>query len=301
MTGAVETGATAAQATNRASYRIHDVDLLVEGDATAALEAAGRSYGAFSLPLGRLRSNAARLVARHAGGGFELTDHRGVHVVVGDATAAVLGLLDRIVGVVLDGLGQRGILGLHAGVVEIGGRAVLLAGRSGRGKTTLTLGLVRRGAGWLTDELALVAADDRTLLPYPRAMHVSPGTRALLPELGFLDGRPRHDLGGGAEWSVTVADLERAFGARRCGPTVLGAIVLLDGSPRPDEPPRLEPVGPALATMELLRGTPASGLDFEATLRRLGGIVAGVPCTRLHAGSLDATAAAIETWVGGQR
>ena len=297
MSGAVGMGATATSATQRAAYRIHDVDLLVEGDAGAALAAVARSYDAFALPLDRLGPDPARRAAWRDPGGFRLADRAAAGIVVADETSAVLGLLDRVVAVVLDRLGRRGVLGLHAGVVEIAGRAVILAGRSGRGKTTLTLALVRRGAGWLTDEVALIGPDDRTVLPYPRAMHVSPGTRLLLPELAFLDERPGHDLGGGAEWSVGVEDLRRAFAVRRPGPTTLGAIVLLDGAPQPDRPPRLEPVVPALATMELLRGTPASGRDFEATLRRLGRIVAGVPCVALHAGELFATAAAVERWV----
>ncbi len=301
MIGAVGGGTTAAPASHDTAYRVHGVDIRVSGDATGATSAVARSYGAFAVPLEAISAGAARLSATVARGGYRLVDHHGRPVFTTDETQAALGLLDRVVVVVLDRLAARGILGLHAGVVEIDGRAVILAGRSGRGKTTLTLALVRGGAGWLTDELALVDGDDRTMLPYPRAMHVSPGTRALLPELSFLDGRPRHDLGGGAEWSVTADDLERAFGARRVGATPLGAIVLLDGAPEPDAAPRLEPVIPALATMELLRGTPAAEVDFEATIARLGRIAAGVPCLRLRPGELNATADAVRRWVEGVR
>jgi hypothetical protein len=53
---------------------------------------------------------------------------------------------------------------------------------------------------------------------------------------------------------------------------------------------------PALATMELLRGTPAAEIDFEATIARLGRIAASVPCLRLRPGELSATADAVRRW-----
>ena len=277
----------------RARFAIHDIDLTVETDIDVAADAVSMSYAAFALPDMAPDRAGFRLGAWRDGDRFRLIDHLGREAVVADETQAMLGLLDRVVAAVLDRLGGRGIVGTHAGVVEIRERAVLLAGRSGRGKSTLTLGLVRRGAGWLTDELALIAGDDRTVLPYPRALHVSPATVGLLPELGFLHERPRHDLGGGSEWSVVPEDLERAFGARRSGPTPLALVVLLDGDPDPTRDPEISPVSPALAAMELLRGTPAATRDFEGTMRRLSTIAGHVACVRLRAGELDRTAAAV--------
>ena len=223
-------------------FAIHGIDLVVEGDVRAAVEAVGMSYAAFATS-DAVRAGAehpVRIGAWHEGDRYRLIDHRGRPSIVHGETQAVLGLLDRVVETVLDHLATRGILGTHAGVVEVRERAILLSGRSGRGKSTLTLGLIRRGAGWLTDELALVAPDDHTMLPYPRALHVSPGTVDLLPELSFLHMRPRHELGGESEWSVTPADLEAAFGARRAGPTPLALIVLLDGDPDPAREPDIE-------------------------------------------------------------
>jgi len=55
---------------------------------------------------------------------------------------------------------QRGIPVLHAAVaVDAAGRAVVLAGDSGSGKSVLLTTLLRRGWGLLTDDLAPVALD----------------------------------------------------------------------------------------------------------------------------------------------
>ncbi len=280
-------------------YAIQGVDLVVEGDVRPAIDAVAESYAAFATTdrpnLGG--EDPVRIAAWHEGGRYRLADHRGREATVDDEVGAVLGLLDRVVEAVLDRLATRGIMGTHAGVVSIGGRAVLLSGRSGSGKTTLTLGLIRRGAVWLTDEVALVAPDDRTVLPYPRALHVGPGTADLLSELSFLRARPRSVLGGESEWSVSADDLEIAFGARLGGPSRLALVVLLDGHPDPTRGPEIRPISPALASMELLRGTPAAVRDFDGTLRRLSGIVERVPTVRLRAGELDRTALAVGDWL----
>ncbi len=277
---------------------VHGVELEVRGDVWAALDAVAVSYGAFRLAPDHPRgADLVSVGAWHDGEVFRLEDHRGRLTRTGEPTGAVLGLLDRVVMAVLERLHRSGILGTHAGAVDLDGRAVVLSGRSGRGKSTLTLGLVRQGAGWLTDELTLFARDDRTVLPYPRAMHVSPTTAALLPELAFLYERPRHDLGGGSEWSVTPEDLARAFGARQVGASALAAIVLLDGDPDPTRAPAIDRIPPALATMELLRGTPAAADDFAGTMRRLSAIAGGVPTARLRGGELHATARAVREWL----
>ena len=60
---------------------------------------------------------------------------------------------------------------VHAGVVTWHERAVLLPGRTRSGKTTLVTELVKRGATYFSDELALL---DRSGLvhPYPRSLCV---------------------------------------------------------------------------------------------------------------------------------
>jgi hypothetical protein len=48
---------------------------------------------------------------------------------------------------------------LHAAAVEIDGRAIILVGQSGAGKSSLTAWLVAQGAKYITDELTVVTPD----------------------------------------------------------------------------------------------------------------------------------------------
>ncbi len=281
-----------------ARFRIHGLSIGVRSDEPAVIEALARSYGAFAVDASNDAPGTAWIDIERPYRPHLVPPTRPVDQGRLDA-ALILGALDRFVMSVLDGLGAEDIIGTHAGVVVIDGRAVLLAGPSGRGKSTLTLALVRDGAGWLTDELALIAADGRTVMPYPRAMHVSPATVELLPELAFLHDRPRQDLGAGSEWSVTVDDLRRAFDAGVAGPTPLGLIVLLDERGPAAEEPTITSSSAAEATFALLRGTPAAANDFGSTMRRLGEIASSVPVVRLRATDPGRSAAALRRYVAG--
>jgi HprK-related kinase A len=60
------------------------------------------------------------------------------------------------------------VLLLHAAVVERDGRAVILSGPAGAGKSTLCAALIARGFRFLTDEIALLRPNDGRLQPHPR-------------------------------------------------------------------------------------------------------------------------------------
>lgn len=69
---------------------------------------------------------------------------------------------------------------LHAAAVERAGRALLLAGDSGAGKSSLSLALLGEGWRLTTDDLAAVTPEG-ALLPFPTPISLKPGTRNLLP------------------------------------------------------------------------------------------------------------------------
>lgn len=257
--------------------RIHGLDIQIRSDVPAVIDTVATSYAAFCV--GEAGTDAATPPIETW------------RATTGGQTAAVLGTLDRVVVRVIEGLARRGILGTHAAAVTIDDRAIVLAGRSGAGKSTLTLALLRDGARLLSDELTLIDRDDRTVLPYPRALHVSPATVDLLPELAFLHDRPRQALGADSEWSVSAADLALAFGSTTAAPTQLAAIVLLDDRGDPGDAPRIAPVTGAQAAIELARGTPAAARDFTGTLTRLGSIASVVPAIRLRATDVRRTSA----------
>ncbi len=59
---------------------------------------------------------------------------------------------------------------LHAAVLELAGRAVLLIAESGAGKSTTALALVRHGFGFFSDELAPLELEELRVRPFPRAI-----------------------------------------------------------------------------------------------------------------------------------
>jgi hypothetical protein len=97
---------------------------------------------------------------------------------------------------------------LHASAVEIDGRAVAFAGPSGRGKTSLGLNLVLRGARFLTDDVAATTVVDGQPMvnPGPRVANLDKGEDALMgprrnrlgEPLGFDETGVRLRLRGGS-------------------------------------------------------------------------------------------------------
>ena len=64
---------------------------------------------------------------------------------------------------------------LHAGCVARGGRAVLLPGESGAGKTTLTAWLAKHAFDYLTDELVFLRSGSTSLEAFRRPLNVKRG------------------------------------------------------------------------------------------------------------------------------
>lgn len=210
---------------------------------------------------------------------------------------ALTDLFDQLVHLLLERLLARGIYAIHAGAVVARGGALVLAGRSGHGKTTLVLALLRRGLGLLSDEFAVVEPAARRIVPYRRSTHIRPGTPELIPELRFLHGRPRHLLGGGFEWTLTPQELERALPGCLGQSAPLRNVLLLEGVPQADASPMIAPVPAALAALELLRGTWAASVNFEGGLDQISRLLDGVRCARLRVGGLEATAQCVTSWL----
>lgn len=78
---------------------------------------------------------------------------------------------------------------LHAAVVERGGRALILPGNPGSGKSTLCAALLGRGWRLLSDEFALLRPEDGLLQPMPRLVSLKNQSidliRQAVPELRF--------------------------------------------------------------------------------------------------------------------
>jgi hypothetical protein len=90
---------------------------------------------------------------------------------------------------------RRGLLPLHAAAVEIGGRAILLAGPSGVGKSTLAAALASRGHRLLADDLCAIRREQdgsvSVLASFPRVRLWRDALDALgLPSAGLERSRP---------------------------------------------------------------------------------------------------------------
>ncbi len=213
----------------------------------------------------------------------------------GSADMAAVETLDRLVDTVQRGLHAGGRISIHSAAIATAHGILVVAGASGRGKSTLALGLAQRGYGLLSDELAIIEPDG-TVLPYPRSVHVRPDTLELIPALGFLADRPRLTLGGGSEWALTPAELRDRWGGMAPVAGPLAAILLLEGVPGAADP-SVTPVSPAIAALELARSSWAASIAFGTTLARLANAASSVPCARLHSGPLDRTLDIVTDWL----
>ena len=79
---------------------------------------------------------------------------------------------------------EPNLVHLHAASVARGGRAVVLAGRSGDGKSTLTAKLMQAGWEYVTDEQVTLDELDRNVIPYPRPLTLRQGVWDLFEGLG---------------------------------------------------------------------------------------------------------------------
>ena len=279
-------------------YSVLGVPVAVSSDVGGVLECVDATYAAFRhAPGAPAEVFVARLLRLDLEDAFLVADSHGYQRRWPDAHAALLDLLDRIVHGVLARLYEQGIYAIHAGAVVYKGAALIIAGRSGEGKTTLVLGLLRRGLGLLSDEFAIADSAQQLILPYRRSLHIRPGTPQLIPELAFLCDQPPQRLGGGIEWSLAPDQLARALpgGWGSAAPTRY--VLLLDGPPRPQADPALVPIPAAVTTLELLRGTWAASVDFGGGLARIGRLLDGVACARLRAGALEPTLDVLIEWL----
>lgn len=76
---------------------------------------------------------------------------------------------------------------VHGAALVRGSAAVLLLAESGAGKTTLTLGLMRRGWQPLADDIVLIDLQTLAIQPFPRCFHVDDSTRALAMDEALIE------------------------------------------------------------------------------------------------------------------
>jgi hypothetical protein len=170
---------------------------------------------------------------------------------------------------------------VHAGVVGVGGRAIVIPGPSMHGKSRLVEALVRAGAEYYSDEFAVFDRDGR-VHPFPKALSIrqpfGPCRRVTAEELGGRRGsRPLRvalvvscPYREGASWQPTAATpgeaalllLANAVRARLAPADVLRTLArVVDGTATliGTRGEAELAVGPLLSAIDLTRPAPTPG------------------------------------------
>ena len=165
---------------HRLDYDLDGIRLAVVSDLPDVLALVDATYAAFRIA-DREATEAASadalrfsLIALDRAGRCRLDTPDGRSERLGSTTAGLFGLLEAMVETIVARLHGRGILAAHAGAVAGPGGAIVIAGRSGQGKTTLVLGLVRAGLGLLSAELALFDPADEVIRPSAEEVRSNP-------------------------------------------------------------------------------------------------------------------------------
>jgi HprK-related kinase A len=185
---------------------------------------------------------------------------------------------------------------LHAAVVERNGRAVVMPGPAGSGKSTLCAALVHGGWRLLSDELAIFRPEDGCLVPLPRpvslkarAIHIM---RDLAPEAVF--GPTVHDTHKG-----TVAHMRPpAESVARAQEPARPAWIVF---PRYDASIAavLRPAPKATSLLELVANAFNYGVHGAAGFETLASAVDGSECYELAYGDLAEATAALAALTAG--
>lgn len=92
----------------------------------------------------------------------------------------------------LSGIAASPLLAAHCAVLGRAGRTLVVPAASGGGKTTLTAALLLEGWSYVSDEALCVTWEDGRLLPYPRALALSPWSERVLGLAGGIPADGEH-------------------------------------------------------------------------------------------------------------
>jgi HprK-related kinase A len=184
------------------------------------------------------------------------------------------------------------VLLLHAAVVELDGRAVILSGPTGAGKSTLCAALIAHGFRFLTDEIALVTLNDGHLQPHPRPISLKNDAidivAKMLPDAHLSDRFTNATKGTVAFMRPPRQAIEAA-----CEPARPALVIFPTYGP--EAALELKPIERSQAFMRLIESS-ANYLTLLATgFETLANLVEACDHYSFHYGSLDDAVGAIES------
>jgi HprK-related kinase A len=175
-------------------------------------------------------------------------------------------------------------LQIHASSVELGGKVIVFPGAPGSGKTTLCAGLLTKGAGYFSDEFALIEPGSLKIHPYPKALCIKESAIKLLEE---TCPRLRFDSRWIKKTKGVVAFLDpwEVRNAPVAQPAKVDFVIF--PSYCADAPAKLVPLSKAEVVFNLNRHC-LNFLDFkEQGIDMLADLVSAAPGFNLRMGGLD--------------
>jgi hypothetical protein len=110
-----------------------------------------------------------------------------------------------------------GMLALHAGAVALNGKAILIPGRSGVGKSSLTAWFADKGFDYLSDEITALAGPPAEIAGLPRAIISKEGATGLIAHMAaFRDTASVSHGGSTTAWAVPSIAKSLYKSACRC-------------------------------------------------------------------------------------
>jgi hypothetical protein len=172
-------------------------------------------------------------------------------------------------------LRARELFYVHAGVVTVDEKAIVIPGLSRAGKSTLVLALLLSGARYLSDELLVFDPQKGRALPFLRSLKLRP---VCLPS---FPGAERLVVGEG-EGTFLPSSRLRELGAPtpvEGDPARVGAVVIPSWAS--GAPTRLEPASRGKAFLALTSSALNFGTHRERSLSHLRSLVEDAECFHL--------------------
>ena len=180
---------------------------------------------------------------------------------------------------------------VHAAVIERGGRALILPGPPGSGKSTLCAGLISRGWRLLSDELTLIGTEDRRFVPLPRPISLKNESldviRHFVPEVVFNVVTRDTAKGMVTHMRIPTEHIRRAKETAAAGwimfpKYVAGAAATLTPRPKAD------------TMIQLGRNAFNYGILGEVGFDTLGDVIAASDCYDFRYGDLNEAVAVFD-------
>lgn len=253
--------------------------MAVTSEAPEVLAGLERLFAEMLVPTAR--SMAGELEVDRAAGQYRVRGNATVDLEDGSLADVLRCLRFSVIQILIQA--RPDLLWLHAGATALGGRAVLLPGPRGHGKSTLVAGLNARGWAYLSDDIVPLDLESGAIIPFPQS-----------PAIREYPGEQMPD-----EWLRLPSKVDVALAAVCREPVNASAVVF--PAYRPGTAAELVHCPPATAAVELLQHCWNFSDHGEGAVRYLCGLVQRLPTFRLSFSDGGAAAEQVARRLAGWR